>query len=261
MGFELGCKCTGQKRSHEHDGKGYGIFASIGDQRQPGFCQKIIEQDDTQKGGQHAAGISAGKSGGQKHTQQINHDDIGIRKAKPQKQPSDDRSGCQNPDSQKQFPGGWKRRANGEKWFPGIAFIDLRIRNDVNVHLRRKRNELFCQRRFAPEMPSLHAAAPNYDFGHIGEPRIFCNLRWYIFDFLKKAGQKVWQILPVGPTSYGDSPYQSFSTYAADFLWNESICYEKMGNYDTAIEKLMSYLEQYPADKDAKKELAFLYSR
>lgn len=47
----------------------------------------------------------------------------------------------------------------------------------------------------------------------------------------------------------------------ADFLWNESICYEKMGNYDTAIEKLMSYLEQYPADKDAKKELAFLYSR
>ena len=181
MGFELGCKCTCQKRSHEHDGKGYGIFASIGDQRQPGFCQKIIEQDDTQKGGQHAAGISAGKGGGQKHTQQINHDDIGIRKAKPQKQPPDDRSGCQNPDSQKQFPGGWKRRANGEKWFPGIAFTDLRIRNDVNVHLRRKRNELFCQRRFAPEMPSLHAAAPNYDFGHIGESRIFRNLRWYIF--------------------------------------------------------------------------------
>ncbi len=47
----------------------------------------------------------------------------------------------------------------------------------------------------------------------------------------------------------------------ADFLWNESICYEKMGDYDTAIEKLMNYLEQYPADKDAQKELAFLYSR
>ncbi len=46
-----------------------------------------------------------------------------------------------------------------------------------------------------------------------------------------------------------------------DFLWNERDCYENMGNYDTAIEKLMSYLEQYPADKDAKKELAFLYSR
>ncbi len=33
-------------------------------------------------------------------------------------------------------------------------------------------------------------------------------------DFLRKAGQSVWQILPIGPTSYGDSPYQSFSAYA-----------------------------------------------
>ena len=35
-------------------------------------------------------------------------------------------------------------------------------------------------------------------------------------DFLKKAGQRYWQILPLGPTSYGDSPYQSFSTYAGN---------------------------------------------
>ena len=35
-------------------------------------------------------------------------------------------------------------------------------------------------------------------------------------DFLKEAGQSWWQILPVGPTSYGDSPYQSFSTYAGN---------------------------------------------
>ena len=30
-------------------------------------------------------------------------------------------------------------------------------------------------------------------------------------DFCKR-GQTYWQILPLGPTSYGDSPYQSFST-------------------------------------------------
>ena len=30
-------------------------------------------------------------------------------------------------------------------------------------------------------------------------------------DFLVQSGQSYWQILPVGPTSYGDSPYQSFS--------------------------------------------------
>lgn len=35
-------------------------------------------------------------------------------------------------------------------------------------------------------------------------------------DFLYAAGQKYWQILPLGPTSYGDSPYQSFSTYAGN---------------------------------------------
>lgn len=35
-------------------------------------------------------------------------------------------------------------------------------------------------------------------------------------DFLHKAGQKLWQILPLGPTGYGDSPYQSFSTFAGN---------------------------------------------
>ena len=35
-------------------------------------------------------------------------------------------------------------------------------------------------------------------------------------DFLKAAKQRWWQILPVGPTSYGDSPYQSFSAYAGN---------------------------------------------
>lgn len=35
-------------------------------------------------------------------------------------------------------------------------------------------------------------------------------------DQLKKGGQKNWQILPLGPTGYGDSPYQSFSAYAGN---------------------------------------------
>ncbi len=33
-------------------------------------------------------------------------------------------------------------------------------------------------------------------------------------DFLKRAGQSYWQMLPVGPTGYGNSPYQSLSTFA-----------------------------------------------
>lgn len=35
-------------------------------------------------------------------------------------------------------------------------------------------------------------------------------------DRLNEAGQTYWQILPLGPTSYGDSPYQSFSTFAGN---------------------------------------------
>ena len=35
-------------------------------------------------------------------------------------------------------------------------------------------------------------------------------------DFLVKAKQKYWQILPLGMTGYGDSPYQNFSVYAGN---------------------------------------------
>lgn len=58
-------------------------------------------------------------------------------------------------------------------------------------------------------MPITSLPSP-YGIGTIGkEARKFA-------DFLKASGQKIWQILPVGPTSYGDSPYQSFSTYAGN---------------------------------------------
>ena len=57
---------------------------------------------------------------------------------------------------------------------------------------------------------SITSLPSPYGIGTIGkEARAFA-------DFLKKSGQSIWQILPVGPTSYGDSPYQSFSTYAGN---------------------------------------------
>jgi len=37
-------------------------------------------------------------------------------------------------------------------------------------------------------------------------------------DFLKNAGQKLWQVLPLNPTGYGDSPFQSFSAHAGNHL-------------------------------------------
>lgn len=49
-------------------------------------------------------------------------------------------------------------------------------------------------------------------------------------DFLEKAGQKYWQILPICQTSYGDSPYQSFSSYAGNpyFIDLEYLCKDKL---------------------------------
>ena len=44
----------------------------------------------------------------------------------------------------------------------------------------------------------------------------FSESAYRFVDLLEKAGQKYWQILPLGPTSYGDSPYQSFSTFAGN---------------------------------------------
>ena len=37
-------------------------------------------------------------------------------------------------------------------------------------------------------------------------------------DFLAASGLTVWQMLPVGPAGYGESPYQSFSAFAGDAL-------------------------------------------
>ena len=47
-------------------------------------------------------------------------------------------------------------------------------------------------------------------------------------DFLVKGGQRYWQILPICPTSYGDSPYQSFSSFAGNpyFIDLELLCEE-----------------------------------
>ena len=50
----------------------------------------------------------------------------------------------------------------------------------------------------------------NYGIGKLGkEARNFV-------DFLKKSGQRYWQILPLSPTGYGDSPYQSCSVRAGN---------------------------------------------
>lgn len=53
-------------------------------------------------------------------------------------------------------------------------------------------------------------------------------------DQLVEAGQKYWQVLPLGPTSYGDSPYQSFSAFAGNpyFIDLDMLCGEGLLKVD-----------------------------
>ena len=59
-------------------------------------------------------------------------------------------------------------------------------------------------------------------------------------DFLSGADQKYWQILPVGPTSYGDSPYQSFSTFAGNpyFISLESLVEQGLLKKEECVSRL-----------------------
>jgi len=51
-----------------------------------------------------------------------------------------------------------------------------------------------------------------YGIGDLGDGA------YQFVDFLAAAGQQLWQVLPLGPTGYGDSPYQSFSAFAGNPL-------------------------------------------
>ena len=85
-------------------------------------------------------------------------------------------------------------------------------------------------------------------------------------DFLSDAGQQYWQLLPICPTSYGDSPYQSFSTFAGnpyfidlDLLASEGLLDKKeyvsvnWGDDVSRIDYGRLYEQRYPVLKLAAK--------
>ncbi|MBO7217591.1 MAG: 4-alpha-glucanotransferase [Clostridia bacterium] len=78
-------------------------------------------------------------------------------------------------------------------------------------------------------------------------------------DFLNKGGQSYWQILPLSPTNYGDSPYQSFSSFAGNpyFIDIEKLIEEGLlseeeadsfdfGSKDDEIDYAKLYKNRYP---------------
>ena len=92
----------------------------------------------------------------------------------------------------------------------------------------------------------------------------FSKSAYDFIDKLKKAGQSYWQILPLGPTGYGDSPYQAFSTFAGNpyFIDLETLIYEgyltneeceayDFGDNDRYIDYEKVYLSRFKALKIA----------
>ena len=65
-------------------------------------------------------------------------------------------------------------------------------------------------------------------------------------DFLQATGQHLWQILPLGPTSYGDSPYQSPSTFAGNPLW---ISFDLLMRDKLLTKTQLRNFPAFPADK------------
>lgn len=67
-----------------------------------------------------------------------------------------------------------------------------------------------CMKRTAGILLPVSSLPSNYGIG------CFSKSAYQFADWLRDAGQSYWQILPLCPTSFGDSPYQSFSTFAGN---------------------------------------------
>ena len=65
-------------------------------------------------------------------------------------------------------------------------------------------------------------------------------------DFLRDSGQRIWQVLPLGPTGYGDSPYQCFSAFAGNPLL---ISLETLAQRGYLNARDLSERPEFPADK------------
>lgn len=68
-------------------------------------------------------------------------------------------------------------------------------------------------------------------------------------DWLRDAGQAYWQVLPVGPTGFGDSPYQSFSAFAGNpyFIDLDILIEEGLLNHDD-VDGLRWYINEDETD-------------
>ena len=78
-----------------------------------------------------------------------------------------------------------------------------------------------------------------YGIGTLGEEA------FSFVDFLEASGQSYWQILPIGPTSYGDSPYQCLSSFAGNPYFIDLDLLVSKGLISSADLKGLQYTAEY----------------
>jgi 4-alpha-glucanotransferase len=112
------------------------------------------------------------------------------------------------------------------------ALVQYRKVKEIRGQIGRSGAELMSPENQSPRMPPfpenyrgsgllLHVTSlPSaYGIGDVGPAAV----KW--IDKLSEAGQSWWQALPLGPTGYGDSPYQSLSSFAgtSDVLYVKTL--------------------------------------
>jgi 4-alpha-glucanotransferase len=69
---------------------------------------------------------------------------------------------------------------------------------------------------------------------------------YHFVDYLHAAGQSIWQVLPLGPTGYGDSPYQSLSSFAGN---TNLISLDRLVEDGWLAESDLENVPQFPSDR------------
>lgn len=112
---------------------------------------------------------------------------------------------------------------------------------------------VIMKKRVSGILMPISALPGNYGIGDFGKGA------YDFVDFMEKSGQKNWQILPLGITGYGDSPYQSFSAYAGNpyfidlrefieksYLTEDDIREIDLGKDNNWIDYEKLYFNKYP---------------
>ncbi|MCL1934838.1 MAG: 4-alpha-glucanotransferase, partial [Defluviitaleaceae bacterium] len=94
-----------------------------------------------------------------------------------------------------------------------------------------------------------------YGIGDLGD------IAYNFIDFLHESGGKLWQILPIGPTSFGDSPYQSFSSFAYNTILISPDILKKKGLLSEKELQIKNFPENYVNYENVYKYKNELYKK